>query len=124
MSTGTWLVLLLVLALVAQVLWRRRGLVNITGAELNQRLQRREKLIVVDVREPDEFRSGHIPGAVNVPLSRLEAGAQQLDRSAETILVCRSGNRSVTAFHRLKRMGFTGLKNLPGGMMAWPGKTR
>lgn len=124
MSTGTWVALLLILALVGRALWRRRGLVNITGEELHQRLQRRDKLTLVDVREPDEFRSGHIQGAINVPLSRLEPGAQQLDRSAETVLVCRSGNRSVTAFHRLKQMGFTDLKNVPGGMMAWPGKTR
>lgn len=123
MSTGTWILLLLILVLVGRALWRRRGMVNISADELHQRLQRREKLTVVDVREPDEFRSGHIPGAVNVPLSQLESGAKKLEPEAETVLICRSGSRSATAFHRLKRMGFTDLKNMPGGMLAWPGKS-
>lgn len=124
MSTATWVLLLLLAALVGRALWQRRGLVNLSAAELHRRLEQRERLIVVDVREPEEFRAGHIPGAINVPLSRLESGAEKLDRSAATVLICRSGNRSVTAFQRLKRMGFTDLRNVPGGMLAWPGKSR
>ena len=48
--------------------------------------------VIVDVREPDEWRSGHIPGAVHIPLSQLGMHVNRFDKSQEMIVVCRSGN--------------------------------
>lgn len=124
MSPVTWALLALLLVVVARSLLARQGVVNISSAEVVQRLEAKEKLVVLDVREVGEFKSGHIPEAINVPLSSLAQGAAKLDPKAETVLVCRSGNRSVTAYNQLKKLGFENLKNMPGGMLAWPGKTK
>lgn len=78
-------------------------------------------LRLIDVREPDEFVGplGHIPGAELVPLSTVESSASAWDRSAPTLVVCRSGGRSGAAASLLVRLGFEQVFNLTGGMIAW-----
>lgn len=119
MSTLAWVAAGLAVAVVAWQMWLRVGVVSITTGQLKGRLDARERLVVLDVREPHEFSQGHIRGAVNLPLARLREGARRLNPEAETILVCQSGSRSLSAYHRLKRLGFTNLKNLDGGMLRW-----
>ena len=117
-----WPVIILALFLgviVARRIWARRGVVNVSVHEVHDRLQARDQLVLVDVREPHEFKAGHIRGAVNIPLGTLAQGAHRLDKGGEILLVCQSGNRSITAYHRLKAMGFTGVKNVEGGMIRW-----
>lgn len=125
MEVGNWLLVAL-LALVAlgigRMLWRRRGVTTMAANEVQRRLSAKEKLVIVDVREPGEYRSGHIPGAVSVPLSNLDQAAAKLDPGAETVLVCASGIRSSAAFRRLKAKGFTRLHSMPGGMLLWRGR--
>ncbi len=68
--------------------------------------------IIVDVREPVEFDSGHIEGAINIPPSELMAGAkalQEIPKDTEIILYCLSGSRSDVAKEILSGMGFTNL---------------
>lgn len=77
------------------------------------------KYRVIDVRRPGEFEAGHIPNAVNLPLDKLETVAAELDRDAETLVVCRSGQRSITGASILERLGFSKLQNLVGGFVAW-----
>ena len=79
------------------------------------------ELQVVDVREPDEFVGplGHIPGAVLMPLGRLEAEAPSLTRERPLVTVCRAGGRSAQATVLLQRAGFTRVANLAGGMLRW-----
>lgn len=81
---------------------------------------------IIDVREPDEFKSEHIVGARNLPLSQLEARANELanDQNAPLVIVCRSGNRSRTACEYLAALGHTNLANLQGGTMAWARENR
>lgn len=81
---------------------------------------------VVDVREPDEFAAGAIPGAVNVPLGRIQQlGAQALASAGinldagDVILVCRSGARSGSACAALQASLGEHARNLSGGVMAW-----
>ncbi|GIW07246.1 MAG: sulfurtransferase [Dehalococcoidia bacterium] len=74
---------------------------------------------IVDVREPDEWQEGHIPGATLIPLGELARRAGELDRSKEVIAVCRSGRRSVTAARLLEQAGFPAVSSLAGGMLAW-----
>lgn len=101
----------------------RRGVVSQSATDVHGRREAGENLVIVDVRESNEFRSGRIPGAVSVPLSNLDSLAKNLDPRAKIVLVCASGNRSVTAYHKLKAKGFTDLINMSGGMSAWRGPT-
>lgn len=124
MSNFTWALLGAAVFLLVLNAWRRRGVVSVSASDVQRRLEAGEKLVVVDVREPGEFRSGHIPGAISAPLSELSRQAPKVNPEAEVVLVCASGNRSVTAYHVLKGKGFQKLLNLSGGMSAWRGKVR
>lgn len=81
----------------------------------------REDALVVDVREPAEYASGHVLGAKNVPLARLDAaGADLAKRKDKPVIVyCESGERAAKAAAALKKHGFTRVLNLSGGMKAW-----
>jgi SulP family sulfate permease len=74
---------------------------------------------VVDVREPREFREGHIPAATNVPLPELLAGHAELPHEGPLVLVCRSGRRSTRAAGWLRTQGYADIAVLQGGMLAW-----
>jgi rhodanese-related sulfurtransferase len=76
-------------------------------------------LQIVDVRRPGEYASGHVPGAVALPLDRLEAGTAKLDSARPLAVVCGSGYRSSTATSLLRRQGFARLHNVAGGTAAW-----
>lgn len=70
--------------------------------------------IIVDVREPFEYKMGHVRGALNIPPSKIMAGATQLEKvpkDAEIILYCHTGSRSNVAMHFLRQMGFTNVVN-------------
>lgn len=70
--------------------------------------------IIIDVREPLEYKMGHIEGAINIPPSHMMAGAKKLDgvsKDTELILYCVSGSRSNVSMHYLRQLGFTNLVN-------------
>lgn len=77
------------------------------------------ELVFLDVREPDEWASGVIPGAQKISLNQVSAHLSQLDPDKQHILICRSGNRSQMAAKMMERAGFQKLVNFQGGMMAW-----
>lgn len=93
----------------------------IDSAELAGRLRSNQAPLIIDVREPDEFAAGHIPGAENLPLSRFTREFQRLDPNTEIALVCRSGNRSGAAQQFLISQGYSATRNLVGGMLDWFG---
>lgn len=77
--------------------------------------------IVADVREVNEFESGHIPDAINVPLSGLESSDfGPLTEDEKYVIICRSGNRSITASNILVEQGFD-VVNVSEGMSTWTG---
>jgi rhodanese-related sulfurtransferase len=76
------------------------------------------KYFLVDVRQPEEYRQGHINGAKLVPLNQLGGRMKELPAGREIVCVCRSGNRSRAAARKLAAAGFKAV-NLRGGMIAW-----
>ena len=84
-------------------------------AEANEHLS---DYFLLDVREPQEWRVGHIAEAVHIPMGQLNARIDELPRDRAIVAVCRSGNRSQVVTNALNRAGFTA-HNLEGGMYAW-----
>lgn len=79
--------------------------------------KKRQGARLIDVREREEYVAGHIPDAVNLPLSELVG--RESDIGPDTVLICASGNRSSQAAAYLAAQGKTGLMNLSGGTAAW-----
>jgi phage shock protein E len=76
---------------------------------------------VVDVRTPEEFASGHVPGAINIPYDQLPRRAAEIGPpSTRVILYCRSGRRSGIAFEALQKAGYPNLYDF-GAVTSWPG---
>lgn len=92
---------------------------TMTAQALHARLQSEEKPVIVDVREPSEFQDGHIEGAKLAPLGSVEQGVADIAKDREIVLVCRSGRRSGKAQELLAARGYTNLRNMEGGMLAW-----
>jgi len=72
---------------------------------------------VVDVREPHEFAGGHIPGAINLPLSRFRP--DQLPKDKPVALICLGGKRSEAALRQARAAGASDVRHYPGGMNGW-----
>ena len=84
-----------------------------------------QEVIILDVREQDEYDSGHIPGAVLLPVGTIDenTAAQVIPEKDSTVLVyCRSGNRSKTASSALTDLGYTNIYEF-GGINTWPYET-
>lgn len=84
-----------------------------------RRIQLEEGAIIVDVREPHEWRAGHAPGAMHIPLGELDRKMSQLPKDRTVIVTCASGMRSRAGSRKLVRNGSTLVLNLSGGMNAW-----
>ena len=92
---------------------------DMSPAELRQRLDAGDPLVVIDVREPAEWQIGHIDGARHLPMGRVQAEAGSLDPAAETVVYCHHGSRSASVAGWLRRSGFTNVHNLAGGIDRW-----
>ncbi len=75
--------------------------------------------LLLDVRQPEEYEAGHIPGAMLIPLGELEARQEELERDKKIITYCRSGRRSMAAAIALCGLGFKHLYHLEGGILNW-----
>ncbi len=82
------------------------------------------EVTVVDVREPHEFKAGHIPGSVNLPLSRFSPGDLPPASDRTAVVVCQAGVRSRKALNQAFAAGRTDLKHYPGGMAEWRARGR
>ena len=94
---------------------------NLTAAQFAQGL-RQSGAVLVDVRRPDEFAAGYIPGAVNIEVTAADFAQRvaKLDKTNSTYVYCRSGARSSKAAAQLSAAGFTQVYNLLGGVLDWP----
>ena len=82
-------------------------------------LQGRDDVILIDVREQDEYDAGHIPGVTLIPLSEMQERFSEIPTDKEVILTCRSGNRSGQVFSFLENQGYDNIHNMAGGIVAW-----
>ncbi len=91
---------------------------NLTATEVSEKLKFGKHPFILDVRQPDEYRQGHIAGAKLIPLGELRRQMAELPKGREIVCVCASGSRSGSASKALAKEGFT-VFNMQGGMMAW-----
>ena len=89
--------------------------------EQAERMDDGQKTALLDVREKDELQGplGHLPGIIHIPIASLSRNLSQLDKNAETAIICRSGARAYTAGQIMKQAGFNKVHVLDGGMIAW-----
>ncbi len=91
--------------------------------ELQQKLNDKAPIVLLDVRTQEEFDNGHIPGALLLPYDEIDKKALQVlpEKEKEIIIYCRSGRRSAIAKDSLEALGYTNVKDF-GGMNRWQGK--
>src|SRR5262245_8253996 len=95
---------------------------DITAVELKQRLDRGDKVRIIDVREPNEYQINRIPGSELIPLGELPRRYAELDPDDELVMHCKMGGRSAKAADFLRSVGFRHVQNLKGGILEWVDK--
>ena len=96
---------------------------TLSGEEM-ARLWAAGAIEVVDVRQPIEYRFGHIPGARLIPLTALRARWQEIPRDRPVVVYCLTQHRSPLALRLLCARGLTGVRQLAGGLLAWRGPVK
>ena len=104
--------------------WHEAGLPlatieQISVEELRLRMNEKSVDIVIDVRRPPEWQSGHIEAAIHMPLNHLAESALSLNRDERVAVICAGGYRSSIASSLLEQLGFRNISNVVGGMTAW-----
>ncbi len=94
---------------------------NIGADELVARIESETAPTILDVRTPEEFAAGHVPGAINIPYTELEERYSELklEGSDELVVYCQSGRRAAIAEAALSELGFTNVRDLDGHIAAW-----
>ena len=122
-----WMLVLTALVSGFFLVWpqlKGKGGAGSIGANEAVRLINREKAVLIDVSEPDEFAKGHPNGARNVPISKLEGkleGAKELpsNKALPLVVVCPTGSRASRAAGLLRKAGYEKAQSLAGGLGAW-----
>ena len=94
---------------------------NITAEEAKEIMDSQEGYIILDVRTQEEYDESHIPGAILIPNTEIEARAEKelTDKDQLILIYCRSGRRSKLAAEALMELGYTNIKEF-GGIIDWP----
>ena len=92
---------------------------EITPTEFVARRTAGESLVLLDVREPEELAVAQVPGHVHIPMGAIPERWRELDLDRETVVICRSGGRSMSVARFLEAQGFRNVANLTGGILAW-----
>jgi adenylyltransferase/sulfurtransferase len=95
---------------------------EIDVVELKQKMDRGDDFVLIDVREPHEYRICSIPGAKLIPLGEFPKHVGEFDANADIVIHCRSGMRSAKACAVLRQNGFQHVRNVVGGILAWSDK--
>ncbi|TMD23115.1 MAG: rhodanese-like domain-containing protein [Chloroflexi bacterium] len=92
---------------------------GIDVGQLRRRLADEPAPFLLDVREPWEYREGHVPGAQLIPLGELEQRVNEVPRDRPILAICHSGQRSLAAAGYLQQLGYPSVTNVDGGTAAW-----
>jgi molybdopterin/thiamine biosynthesis adenylyltransferase/rhodanese-related sulfurtransferase/molybdopterin converting factor small subunit len=90
-----------------------------TVTELKRKMDAKEPFFLLDVREPNEYQIGKIPGSTLIPLGEVPQRVSEIPRDKEIIVHCKMGGRSAKAAQFLRQQGFSRVRNLKGGILAW-----
>jgi rhodanese-related sulfurtransferase len=98
----------------------RQRTTQVSPEEVRDVIGRGDEIALIDVREPNEWNLGHLPGAVHLPRGVLESSIEsRVPRDRRVILYCASGNRSALAAESLKLMGYESVASLSSGFRGW-----
>jgi len=105
-------------------LWAADAAPGIQSSALLDRARKMDdSYVIVDVRSPEEFAKGHVPGAVNIPMEKMQERLQELmnakNKNQDIVLYCHSGRRSAIAAETLRKNGFDKLLHMEGDMQKW-----
>ncbi|MBF0254407.1 MAG: rhodanese-like domain-containing protein [Candidatus Omnitrophica bacterium] len=94
---------------------------EISAVELKDRIDDKDDtgFLILDIRDPEDYQAGHLPGAINIPLKTLGYRVYSLDKTREVIAYCDHGIQSRVACQVLTSAGFKDVYNLTGGLDAW-----
>jgi rhodanese-related sulfurtransferase len=92
---------------------------QLAPTELKARLAAGDKLQLLDVREEWEFQTANIEGSLLIPMGQVASRIAELDSTAETVVICHHGGRSMQVAGLLEQLGFLNVINLAGGVDAW-----
>lgn len=122
-------ILLAILFIIALIFWTfiksfKAGGVRISPSDAKKRMESEKGIILLDVRNRDEYINRHIPNSTLIPVNVLanEAGKRLPDKDADIFVYCASGNRSSVAANILLKLGYTKVYNM-GGIFSWPYET-
>lgn len=118
MEYVNFIVIVLILVFFVQRMIPTKGVRHISNSELKKELNDKNKQYI-DVRTSGEFKGNHIRGFKNMPLHQLVQKANELSKDKEVVVICQSGMRSQKATKVLKKLGFTKITNVKGGVSAW-----
>lgn len=97
----------------------------VTADQVHERQQQKDaSLYVLDVRAPEEYAAGHVPGAVNIPHDQIASRLAEVPKDKDVVLYCRSGRRSALAAEVLAGSGYDRLQLMQGDMPGWMAKDR
>jgi len=122
-ASRNWELFLLLVVIIGLLGWdivRRQmsGVRSVSALQLPQLT--RDPTLLLDISEPGEYKKGHIPNSINVPLKKLKDDKNlEKHKNKNVVVICRAGNRSVSAGRYLMKNGFENVYSLSGGMMAW-----
>src|SRR6185369_3920925 len=99
----------------------RRLVPEVSVQDVRGRIDKSDGATLLDVREKDEYRDGHLDGAISLPRGFLEMRVEETlpDKQAPIIAYCAGGTRSLIAARTLKEMGYTNVVSMTGGFSAW-----
>lgn len=121
-----WIIVIGILAavlvyLVVTALYQKKFLTTLNEEEFRAGYRKAQ---LIDVREPEEFKKGHILGARNIPLSQMKQRKMEIRQDKPVYLYCESGMRSARAAQFLRKNKYTDLSHLQGGFKKWTGKVK
>ncbi len=113
--------ILVALALAVSSVFAGDTVIKHTKAAEAAKIIKVQKMTVIDVRSPEEYAEGHIEGAKNIDFQddKFEAGLKALDKTKPYLVHCAAGGRSTSSLEVFKKLGFTQIIHLDGGIRAW-----